>query len=376
MTEIPPTTEQFTYQGHHRIWHVLPGDGTVGRAKFSEPREGALWFDRRCFDTEEPLLAELATLGVRGIPSVRGENLYGENLRGENLRQENPRGGERELLVQEFIEGRSLAELAPPRTPVPAVHLDQIIGRFRQLATVRPEQVRTPRRCRPEHHSTPGDTAGFLRTLIGFSHQRRYQDQPDRHRALFAALRVPTGVLAPGSWLDNEAKALTSRPFCLLHGDLHRANFIVDPADVLWTIDWELAMLGDPLYDLATHLHLMDYPAAQRDRVIARWRAAVSGVLPGADAGIEDDLPRYLAYKRVQSVFTDVVRHAQKHTPAEPGRQLPEPGGSPARGETTGLLRDTGRTLHRVIRRAAEVLGLDRVPSPRAIERVYAALTP
>ncbi|WP_315903601.1 hypothetical protein [Streptomyces rhizosphaerihabitans] len=38
--------------------------------------------------------------------------------------------------------------------------------------------------------------------------------------------------------------------------------------------------------------------------------AAVESVVPGGSAGWEEDLPKLLAFKRAQSVFTDVIRTA------------------------------------------------------------------
>lgn len=346
-------TEHFSYQGQHRVWHVVRPtageEGGTGRAKFSEPRADALWFDLRSFDVEEALLAELAALGMDAIPSVRPIGDGGEG---------------HPLLLQNFIEGRALSEVAPAGTPVEPWHLADVVERFRQLARVRPEHVRTPRGGEAHEPVRDGDTAHFLRTLLTFTRERVYHRRRPTHGALFDALGLPPHALAPGSRLGSEADALTRRPFCLLHGDLHRANFIVDRADGrLWTIDWELALVGDPLYDLATHLHLMGYPEKQEDEVTARWSETVPVELPGAGDGMEDDLPRYLAYKRVQSVYTDVVRHAQKLRDAAPGERT-------ARSEATGA------AIHRLLLRAAAPLGLHEVPCPRAVASVFETLVP
>lgn len=67
-------------------------------------------------------------------------------------------------------------------------------------------------------------------------------------------------------------------------------------------------MLGDPLYDLATHLYLMRFPADQHRRVIRDWCRVVEHIRPGSSRGWEHDLPLILDFKRAQSVFTDVIR--------------------------------------------------------------------
>jgi hypothetical protein len=67
-------------------------------------------------------------------------------------------------------------------------------------------------------------------------------------------------------------------------------------------------MLGDPLYDLATHLYLMSYPEDQERRMAEDWARAVRGVRPSSARGWAEDLDRILAFKRAQCVFTDVIR--------------------------------------------------------------------
>ncbi|MFE9334186.1 phosphotransferase [Streptomyces sp. NPDC006925] len=392
--------------GYHREWYVVRPQGELtglGRVKIGEPRENALWFDRRSFASEDEVLLDLARLGVPRVPPVHRVRRSGTVFHG-------------------FVEGRTLASLSPRGHPVAPGHLRQIIERFASLSRLRPGDLharrlrdspgRTPERdgaplapaaedtpAQPgraprvpaargtdpgrsessrehgkdesrgedgrhadEEHDPSGSSAGFLRELLAFTREHAHRARLPQFGPLFARLGIPPDVLGPHSRLAAEAARLTDRPSCLLHGDLHRANFIVDPADTLWTIDWELAAFGDPLYDLATHLYLMDYPPRQRARVVAEWRQAVTAVLPGADAGLADDLPRYLAYKRAQSVFADVVRQAVAIDTAH---------GTPARAEQLGR---TAKLVHDVLVRAAEPLELADVPSPGVIELAYAEL--
>ncbi|MEU7318105.1 phosphotransferase [Streptomyces sp. NPDC007083] len=349
--------------GYHREWYVVRPRGELtrlGRVKIGEPREDALWFDRRYFASEDEVLLDLARLGVPRVPPVHRVRQSGTVFHG-------------------FIEGRTLASLTPRGRPVAPGHLRQIIERFASLSRLRPGDLHArllrdaPGRA-PERGAAPpgpaadegpgpgGSSAHFLRELLAFTREHAHRARLQQFGPLFARLGIPPDVLGPHSRLAAEAARLTDRPPCLLHGDLHRANFIVDPADALWTIDWELAAFGDPLYDLATHLYLMDYPPRQRSQVIDQWRQAVTAVLPGADAGLADDLPRYLAYKRAQSVFADVVRQAVAVGAAH---------GTPAQADRLGR---TAKLVHDILARAAEPLELTDVPSPGAIELAYADL--
>lgn len=331
-------------QGYHREWYVVrPGPefpGT-GRVKVGAPRD-VFWFDRRCFASEDELLPELARRGVPRVPPVYRIGTDGPRIHG-------------------FVEGTPLGRLSPAGSTVPKAQLDQLMEVFGALARVRPEGFPVPRVCRPEDRTHDGDSAGFLRTLIRHTRYKAYRRHIPEYGRLFNQLGLPRRALGADSWLVAEAAHLTGRPYCLLHGDLHRSNFIVDASGGLWTLDWELALFGDPLYDLATHLYLMRYPPAQQRRVVMRWRRTMSRVLPGAIAGMDEDLPRYLAYKRAQSVYADIVRHACVLSTTASGRGR------------TDRIRGTAKTIHAILREAAPVLGLRDVPNPAEVEDAYGA---
>ncbi|MGW1300580.1 phosphotransferase family protein [Streptomyces sp. NPDC002514] len=276
--------------GYHHETYVFPlpgaqGSERSGRWKCREPRAGLLWFDRRCFVSEEQLLTALdgRITGVPDIIEVSGVGL------------------------QRFIEGRTLGAVCTSGTRVPDVFFRQIVTLFRQLVGTAPENVTAERRCRPADRPEDGDTDGFLERLVHFTEQSVYRRNLERFERLFGDL----GVTAESfQYLRKHVSGLRPRPFCLLHADLHRENFIVDAEQRLWTIDWELAMVGDPLYDLATHLHLMRYPARQSRTMTEQWCATAEAVRPGSSNGWRHDLGLLVDYKRAQSVFTDVIRTA------------------------------------------------------------------
>ncbi|MFE6173033.1 phosphotransferase [Streptomyces sp. NPDC056464] len=328
-------------KGYHHETYVIPlpeaagededdEDGEPVRAKCRAPRGGLLWFDRRCFVSEEQLLEALQGR-IAGIPELIEVG---------------------EIRLQRFIEGRTLGSRYAAGRMVPERVLDQILDLFRQLIRISPESLAAERRCVQEDRAEDGDCEGFLEGLVRFAEERVYRDNLADFEGLFGALGVDEDsfralrkhVVVPG---------LAERPFCLLHADLHRENFVLDPAARLWTIDWELAMLGDPLYDLATHLYLMRYPAEQEVRLTERWCALAEQIRPGSTEGWQDDLPRLLDFKRAQSVFTDVVRATQilDNGRAFNWRRWPA----------------EARKVQRVLARAAVPLGLDDVPNLRTV---------
>ena len=273
--------------GYHHETYAFPlGDADFerpARCKVREPRSGLLWFDRRCFDSEEQLLRALAGRVTR-VPAL-------------------VRAGDMEL--QRFIEGETLGARHPSGTVVPPAMSDQIMDLFRELASISSDTLAVARRCEREDRVDDGDTAAFIERLITFTEERIYDANSDKFAALFGSFGLDSDSF---KCLRQHVLTLSERPFCLLHADLHRENFIVDHENQLWIIDWELAMIGDPLYELATHLYWMRYPVDQERRVIQQWCATVEEVRPGSASGWERDLPLVLDYRKAQSVFADIIR--------------------------------------------------------------------
>ncbi|MFJ4784228.1 phosphotransferase family protein [Streptomyces sp. NPDC088794] len=66
--------------------------------------------------------------------------------------------------------------------------------------------------------------------------------------------------------------AVRDRKPALLHGDLNPWNLVRRDDDLALTIiDWEMALVGDPLYDLVRHMHLTPTRPEIRDRMFSRW---------------------------------------------------------------------------------------------------------
>lgn len=67
---------------------------------------------------------------------------------------------------------------------------------------------------------------------------------------------------------------VTHRKPALLHGDLNPWNLVRrDDRLALTIIDWEMALVGDPLYDLVRHMHLTPTRPEIRDRMFRRWES-------------------------------------------------------------------------------------------------------
>lgn len=128
----------------------------------------------------------------------------------------------------------------------------------------------------------------------------------DRVEGLYRALGVPAD---PCRTLRDRVRDLRGRRFGLLHADIHRQNMIVTEDGGIALLDWELALWGDPVYELADHLHKMAYGPAERRAVAQGWERQVPD---GYRQGWRADLEYYLAYEAVKSAVVDTVRWGRR----------------------------------------------------------------
>ncbi|MGW7329460.1 phosphotransferase family protein [Streptomyces sp. NPDC054840] len=202
--------------------------------------------------------------------------------------------------VHHFIEGRVLDSFSPRGTSVPDNVLADVVTLMDQL--VRIPQEKAPEV--PDHWPAAGDSSGFGRLLAGLTRDVHSTYGAD-YREVFAELGIPADPLGV---VESRWDTLTSRPFAVLHADLHRKNMIVADG-ATWFLDWELALWGDPMYEIGIHFHKMDYPEDQRAAVFERWRE----MLPAPyTAGPSDDLDLYVAHERIKSAIVDTVRYSKQ----------------------------------------------------------------
>ncbi|MDC0770234.1 phosphotransferase family protein [Streptomyces sp. HD] len=204
------------------------------------------------------------------------------------------------------VPGRVLSDVAAEGT-VGADRLAALAEFFAALAEVPLDGLSPPPADWPEH----GDSQGFLAWQARFTGEHVHRANQGRFGELFEAVGIPEDAME--RFLDS-ARPLTSRPFVLLHTDVHRANIVLSPGpggERPVVIDWELAMIGDPLHDLATHLVRMNYGRTEHEQMVQLWAdAMLRAGHAELTTGMRHDLPVYLALEYAQSVFADVMRAA------------------------------------------------------------------
>ncbi|MFI0983389.1 phosphotransferase [Streptomyces sp. NPDC021093] len=95
----------------------------------------------------------------------------------------------------------------------------------------------------------------------------------------------------------------------LLHGDLNPWNLIRGSVrGQLTIIDWEMALVGDPLYDLVRHLHLTPHSAEIRQRMLSRWETVLGRCDEDFVRGWAHDVHTYRWIEIVRSAYIDLDR--------------------------------------------------------------------
>lgn len=146
---------------------------------------------------------------------------------------------------------------------------------------------------------------------------KRFEAIYHQHAPQFAPLFYKLGVPAdPFQPIRHWGASLHSRPSVLAHCDLHPDNILVG-RDALWALDWGLALVCDPAYDIAMHLHKMSYTTEEEAAAIAAFQVADSRT---REAEFLQDLVRWRGLEQVKSVIVDVVRCWREIH--EPGKSL------------------------------------------------------
>lgn len=218
-------------------------------------------------------------------------------------------GTDPDFQIHEFIEGRVVDDVHPAGKPLPEPVPAAVETLFTDLLRV-PAHALPPL---PGHWPRDGDTTAFAERLLDLVRTIRRRGDASI-TGLYDALGVPKD---PCAALHDRAAALSTRPFRLLHADIHRKNMILTPQNQVVFLDWELALWGDPVYDLADHLHKMSYIPSERRGVLSAWQRAAP---PECRARRQDDLAYYLAYEAVKSAVVDTVRWGRRIAMAKDNR--------------------------------------------------------
>jgi aminoglycoside phosphotransferase (APT) family kinase protein len=202
--------------------------------------------------------------------------------------------------IYSLMPGQPVSAVVPAG-PVPAVVTTAVSHLMRALSEVPVNIKPAPLPGQPWADVSDADSAGFASALVTWL-SGIYSDASDAARDFLAEV---------GIWTDPflEVKKHfrpSARPFRLCHGDLGRNNIMVDSEGQVSFIDWELAVWGDPLWDIAAHLHRMRYPSTQNKYVRQDLLATCRG-FTGLNSQY-DELRTFLYIERCRSLVLDAIR--------------------------------------------------------------------
>lgn len=202
--------------------------------------------------------------------------------------------------IHGFVSGHQLDEMTPRGERVPGTVIPGVLNLFGQLGDV-PLTKLPPL---PEWWPTDGDCAGFAALLSDVTSGVTTDFGPE-FGILFRALGIPDDPLRA---MYEAWPSLTRRPFRLVHSDVHRQNIILADSSPVF-LDWELALWGDPVYELAVHIHKMAYLDDELAVLLDGWPGMAG---PAGARSWDRDLQSYLAHEKVKSAIVDSVRYTKE----------------------------------------------------------------
>ncbi|WP_189110551.1 aminoglycoside phosphotransferase family protein [Streptomyces camponoticapitis] len=187
------------------------------------------------------------------------------------------------------------ADGTPPEHPVDGLGLreaDDLVDQLCALTDV------------PTHGLGPDVVHGDFYQWLSGRLIEMVADLPKESLRLAGALGLPNANRLHELLVGR--RYVSPRTSALLHGDLNPWNLIRNEThDGLTIIDWEMAMVGDPLYDLVRHLHLTPHGAQTRERMLGRWSKRLD---PEFTRGWEEDWRFYRWMEIVRSAYIDLDR--------------------------------------------------------------------
>lgn len=135
--------------------------------------------------------------------------------------------------------------------------------------------------------------------------ERTYTGIPPTHQARMSELRIPP---LHEFWQANEMH--DDRSLTLVHSDLHPRNLLLNHRG-LWILDWELALIADPIWEAAVALHRTPWPTPEaREQATELWLTMLTSL--GHDADILHTLlAEYNTVEVWRSLINDSRRYPQ-----------------------------------------------------------------
>lgn len=234
-------------------------------------------------------------MDIYRLPEYRVQKfLHNENLHVPNVFHfsESPR-----YQVQEYLPVPVVDNLYPRGTRLPKHFVEDVVEFLARLYSLSTDWLR------PYFHNWPldGDTSGFLNRITK-STVEIYDRYSSKYHELYHQLGIPNDI---GSILRQINKPLAPRSFVLCHCDIHRKNCLL-VGNATWFIDWEMALFGDPAFDIGVHLSKVEYLPDEEERFL---ELITKRLHQKHNLAIIDDSQVYKKHSDVKSVIVHAVRY-------------------------------------------------------------------
>jgi aminoglycoside phosphotransferase (APT) family kinase protein len=259
-------------QGYHHLLEEVTVEGRPGLVK--RPRPGAQHMDLRTWSERAVLLA-IGNCGIRA-PSV----LASDGVDGS--------------FVIERLPGLTVEDHWPRGTPLPPGTVEDLVMLLAQVMSVSPSALPDLPAGRP----TGDDASGFFALLVEHT-TGLLRGCPSEHDERLRAFGVGEAALQE---VIDAGGHISAQVLGLCHGDLNRRNLLRHGGRT-WVLDWELATLGDPAWDVAVLLHRSGL--CPKDARMLRTQLAAVHPHPPA----EESVITYLRLEQFRSLLVDAVRY-------------------------------------------------------------------
>lgn len=199
--------------------------------------------------------------------------------------------------VHEYSPGTPMLEKWPRGVPVPTHFIADAVTTMKQLESIDPPD--------PLHSAGPWgqlqDNRDFLVSFIAWQ-RKSLSDCRKRFNHFYKWINMPDD---PYIIFENAPNYIQARQLRLCHGDMHRFNCLINSGKTVF-LDWELALLADPLWDISAHIHRMQYfPEEEQEFLNSAKR-----LLDHATADtIDRDIRTFFSFECIKEIANGAFRY-------------------------------------------------------------------
>jgi thiamine kinase-like enzyme len=200
-----------------------------------------------------------------------------------------------------FIDGHLVNDLYYFHKPLPN-YFPRILGKQMQVL----HSLNISHDFPGYHHiiAKSPDTRGFYSYLINHV-SNLYKGFRRQYNLMYNSFMFPSDPFAA---VAEDLMQINPREFVLCHCDIHRKNLLTTQPLQFIILDWEMALIGDPFYDIAVHFHKMGYSQPQKELFVASYYNYKDTEFYEK---FLNEIEIYVRLEQVKSAIVDSVRYSK-----------------------------------------------------------------